>query len=415
MMSTLSRCVLFGWFTHIVFGSSGKEYLNEGYSGIDLDKDGSFQAVGLTDLHWNNASCSQSGFRDFYIDATSANMEDNLFVEVVHNPTATNDVQLQKLSIHLFFNEIPADRTTNIVKRTSPTGIYSFAVNANEIREGRYYISVKCGDFEDANFGIIAKFDSAEQQEGIIREHFICPKESLYHFIHVNESDITDEQYNVRFTLCAPSESLSKLTLVSKVHYPPLRRTEPQKLLSPAEANQTGISDTVCVTFDVCNSALEEGKIWAGVFGSGRCGYYNMTATFFGGANHTDETCTPEAGGEYEEEVASPIVLEQVYRGSCKPYEWVDYKLVLNKNDRANNILFEVRQLPLHPPIFHPKKHVSEQKESCSILFTSLQVIDTSTGGVNPRSLSVHLFSNSIPVNRLTENRYEIRLFFPRC
>ena len=81
-------------FYGIVEGSAGKHYLEHGYHGLDLGADGSFEAVGLTHNQWKNASCSPNGFRDFYIDATSANSHDNLFVEVVHVPTDENDVKV---------------------------------------------------------------------------------------------------------------------------------------------------------------------------------------------------------------------------------------------------------------------------------------------------------------------------------
>lgn len=77
-----------------VEGSGGKQYLVHGYHGLDLSADGSFEAVGLTHNQWKNASCSPSGFRDFYIDATSANAHDNLFVEVIHVPTDVNAVKV---------------------------------------------------------------------------------------------------------------------------------------------------------------------------------------------------------------------------------------------------------------------------------------------------------------------------------
>jgi hypothetical protein len=84
-------------FCRIVKGSGGKHYLEHGYHGLDLSADGSFEAVGLTHNQWKNASCSPNGFRDFYIDATSANAHDNLFVEAVHVPTDENDVKVINL------------------------------------------------------------------------------------------------------------------------------------------------------------------------------------------------------------------------------------------------------------------------------------------------------------------------------
>jgi hypothetical protein len=274
----------------------------------------------------------------------------------------------------MYFEEIPADRITENARKTAPDGVYSLAVNANEIKEGRYFIAVQCDEIEDANFGILAKFETAELHEGESHPYFICSKETLYHYLDLSANQVKEAQHNVRFELCAPADSLSELTLVTKVHYPPLRIAEPKKILSAADANTTSIvDDSVCTTFDICNPALEEGKVWAGVFGGGLCAKYNLTATFFGGVNHTDETCSTDTGGESIDNTASSISLEHVYRGSCDPYEWVDYELYLNDYDRSNNIVFEVT--------------------------------DQNTGSLNPRSLSVHLFTDAIPGDRLTENR----------
>ena len=186
--------------------------------------------------------------------------------------------------MHMYFEEIPADRVTENARKTAPDGVYSLAVNANEIKEGRYFIAVQCDEIEDANFGILAKFETAELHEGESHPYFICSKETLYHYLDLSANQVKEAQHNVRFELCAPADSLSELTLVTKVHYPPLRIAEPKKILSAADANTTSIvDDSVCTTFDICNPALEEGKVWAGVFGGGLCGKYNLTATFFGG------------------------------------------------------------------------------------------------------------------------------------
>jgi hypothetical protein len=246
-------------------------------------------------------------------------------------------------------------------------------VNANEIKVGRYFISVKCGDLDDADFGVVAMFEDSHLEDRHTQHYMICPGETLYHYLNVT-SDEYDQHSHVRFTLCMPLDSLSELTMVTKVKYPPLRRSEPMVTLTANDYNSSDPNaHAACAQFEVCHDSLEEGKVWAGIFGSGLCGEYNLTATYFGGS-HDSETCSLEMGGE-DSHAASvkSLKLEHVARASCEPYEWVDFGIELNDHDRENNIVFEVQ--------------------------------DLSTGGMNPESLSVHLFTDEIPVNRLTENR----------
>jgi len=148
------------WNACVVPGSGGKHYLDHGYHGLDLAADGSYQATELIDNAWKNLSCSPAGFRDFYIDATSANTHDNLFVEIVHIAENKN-VKLDALSVGMHFDVIPANRETGNIRRISPDGVYSLAINANEIKEGRYFISVQCNNLEAANFGTLAKYETA--------------------------------------------------------------------------------------------------------------------------------------------------------------------------------------------------------------------------------------------------------------
>ena len=346
-----------------------------GFKGLDLDADGSYHAVALTDGIFSNSTCSPGGYRDFYIDVSEKDSENNLFMEAIYTPGYgdTKDVQLTPISLHMYFNEIPFNRATESTQGLSPDGVYSLAVNANEIKVGRYFISVKCGDLDDADFGVVAMFEDSHLEDRHTQHYMICPGETLYHYLNVT-SDEYDQHSHVRFTLCMPLDSLSELTMVTKVKYPPLRRSEPMVTLTANDYNSSDPNaHAACAQFEVCHDSLEIGKVWAGIFGSGLCGEYNLTATYFGGS-HDSETCSLEMGGE-DSHAASvkSLKLEHVARASCEPYEWVDFGIELNDHDRENNIVFEVQ--------------------------------DLSTGGMNPESLSVHLFTDEIPVNRLTENR----------
>ena len=102
------------------------------YSGLSLDNDGSYHAISLDDNVWSNASCTASGFRDFYIDASAYNEgHDNLFIEAVFAPGSEHNkvVAIETLSLHMYYNEIPSDRETENKQIASPDGIYSLAVS----------------------------------------------------------------------------------------------------------------------------------------------------------------------------------------------------------------------------------------------------------------------------------------------
>lgn len=55
------------------------------------------------------------------------------------------------------------------------------------------------------------------------------------------------------------------LTMVPQVHHPPLRRSEPMVTASALNINVSSADHRdgrICVTYDVCSDALEEGKVF---------------------------------------------------------------------------------------------------------------------------------------------------------
>ena len=198
-------------------GSSGSG--PNSYEGLDLTAEGAYHPEELHDGTWANSTCSAGTFRDFYVDTSGENAHDNLFVELVHVPNdhAKKVVRLQSLALMLFYKEIPSDRSTEQIQASSPDGVYSLAINANELKEGRWFVSVRCDDLTDASFGVVAKFESAELHEGEPHPYFICPQETLYHYLNVSRDAIHHHDNNVRFSLCIPDDSQAELTITTKV------------------------------------------------------------------------------------------------------------------------------------------------------------------------------------------------------
>ena len=64
--------------------------------------------------------------------------------QVVHDAGAVKDTRIDALTLLLYEDEIPPDRKSEVHAHESPDRSLSLAMNANDIRRGRYYVSVKC-------------------------------------------------------------------------------------------------------------------------------------------------------------------------------------------------------------------------------------------------------------------------------
>ena len=82
-------------------------------------------------------------------------------------------------------------------------------------------------------------------------------------------------------------------------------------------------------------------------------------------------------GGAYRD-AATDLALERVAYASCEPHGWRDFRVPLEPADLATNLLFEV-----------------------------LDVTGATSRGTNPEALSVHVFRDEIPEDRVTQNRAE--------
>jgi hypothetical protein len=116
-----------------ILRSAWGKFHNSEFTGLPLHPDGSYLAAGLHDGHWSNASCTAGGYRDFFIDASSSHEgHDNLFIEAVYQPGDNHKkvIELDVLSLNLFFEDIPSERDTEHFRASSPDGVYSLAVSS---------------------------------------------------------------------------------------------------------------------------------------------------------------------------------------------------------------------------------------------------------------------------------------------
>lgn len=188
------------------------------YGGLNLSADGSYQATQLTESVSVRASCRVGSFTDFYMDVEESHLHENLFMHAVYIPDASSPrvVDPSALSLHVYYARIPSDRSTDWVRMSSPDGLYSWAIDANELKVGRYFISVKCGDLADADFTIVAVYQPSDIIEHTSREFTICGKETLYHHMDVS-AQIISSRMHARFKICVAKDSLSQFSMVVKV------------------------------------------------------------------------------------------------------------------------------------------------------------------------------------------------------
>mmetsp|Transcript_14906 Transcript_14906/g.48653 ORF Transcript_14906/g.48653 Transcript_14906/m.48653 type:complete len:1617 (+) Transcript_14906:81-4931(+) len=337
--------------------------LGDEYAPISLE-DGSVNAKELQDHAWVSGECTAGAFVDYFVDVDASKLRYNLFLEVVYDPeeNTVRDHRVDALGMYLYEEEIPADRESEVREEESADRSLSLAVNANDLREVRYYVSVKCGSSEDAKFGIVAEFIHAELENALEAQGHVCRDELLY-FFHDFSSSADDHLF---FKVCVPAGSEGKLELVLRVGAPPLRVTQP---IVNVEGNGEG--GEVCREFHACDDLLEPTEIWLGVNSIGPCTAYTVSVETY--SNDGQQECSNERGDAWQHTIATRLHLEHVQYGSCTPYSWVDYAVDLTDDDRRNNLVFETR--------------------------------DVSDGALNIESLTVSLFTDEIPVDRISENR----------
>lgn len=109
----------------------------------------------------------------------AAHAKNNLFLTAIHDaPSDQRHVVLDSISLLVFEEEIPPDRISSLTSTSSPDRQYSVIINANELKDTRYYVSVLCGQ-DDANFGIFAEFEQAGLLFGSNETGHICRSETM--------------------------------------------------------------------------------------------------------------------------------------------------------------------------------------------------------------------------------------------
>lgn len=193
--------------------------------------DGSYNATALQNYVWLEGSCTRGAYVDYYVDVDESHANSNLFVEVVHTPSDQIDTRTDALSLWVYEREIPTSRWSELRAEATGDRSLSYAINANDLEQVRYYFSVRCSDLEDADFGIVSEFVDAQLTVDHGAHGHICRDELLYHYFDASlmyNASLWDEAPNhLVYRVCLPPDSEGQLQIVVRVGDPPLRVTQP--------------------------------------------------------------------------------------------------------------------------------------------------------------------------------------------
>jgi hypothetical protein len=265
------------------------------------------------------------------------------------------------LSIHLFENDISDERATEHREEYSSEGIYSIAVSYHDLHPGNFYLSVKCGSEAVPQFTIIAMLVPAALDQGTTYHGEVCPGEWIYHY-YKHENPTQGTNYHVEFQI---TKSKGDFFYLTRHEQPPIKLIPPYSHMN---------SSTVDAYAQVCN--IEAGKHYIGIRGGHHCAKYDVEITVFDNVAHPNSKCEETKHFIDQSAVgsATQLKLDHFAHAYCDPFSWADFYLEVDSAHAQHNIIFEVEDL-------------AETR--------------------NPVSLSVHVFSGHIPVDRQTENRAE--------
>eukprot|EP01044_Picomonas_judraskeda_P001185 COSAG03_NODE_65_length_15137_cov_3.350446_7_plen_940_part_00 len=183
-------------------------------------------------------SCTAGSFVDFYVNilnqAERSTPGINFAVEVEN---LSQHLDPEALSLYLYDGEIPANRVTELRQEYSADGVYSVTVNANEVRAGQYFVSVRCGH-NPIRFRLLPRAIQAELYPGDIVSASVCPGSEILHFFDVDhfpglvviESTTTGQQSSVTISDTSGQNALALVGAGTTIP----GRSEAQSSFSPA-------------------------------------------------------------------------------------------------------------------------------------------------------------------------------------
>jgi hypothetical protein len=341
------------------------------------------QALELSPNHLLEQTCNPHETLSFWVNiqTESAGLE-LVVVEATaesNNPTALSVT----LSMTAAADDGRALSSSYGARSRGGGNTWTVGVGVDQIRKGRYYATVKCAATA-VRFRVLARTTEAQVAPGETFYGQLCGGMRRFYFAQFNGTILLDPAEGEHRRLSGDESTASDATTASAGGYVTftVRRlsgdlyVKVHELSAPAEMGppykhlQSGHEDTVAMS--LCT--LHEGKQWLmlqeGGGGAG-CATFSMEVTYSEGGGGAP-ACTEIVHNHEAIVEASPILVGVPVLGRCTAHSWADFVLEVSEKQLRNNIVFKV-------------------------------IADASDGGQNPNALSVHLYTDSMPVDRTTQ------------
>jgi len=306
--------------------------------------------------------CDPYSWKDYLITVDESLVNANLLFELYGTDTPFDPTAL---SVSMWEDEVPLDRHAEHKTERANGKLWAVGMNNNCFKIGVVTLGVKCGPTE-VNYELKVIEVSAVLIPDAAVHGEVCPDEWVYHYFNTSTTMHFGPGNNLRYTLTM-DEGGGVGNIVMKHLQAPIKKVPPYFQLRSESAALTQV-------VDMCN--VEEGRMYLGLLGEASvAGCFSYDVTVEEWMDNATHVCSEDIHAEAIDPATladRTLPVDHMERASCEPYEWFDFYFPVDSHmlDEQDNFVFEVEQL-------------SDQAED--------------------NTLSVHLFSETIPDHRTTE------------
>ena len=302
-------------------------------------------------------TCQPEEYVAYSIEVDEEHKHDNLVVEVELTDESYNghgDTP-ESLEVLLFYNEITGGYATELRAERGTQGIWSVAVNAHDMKQGTWYVVVKCQAFVK-RYRVVALLIESQLILGHRHHGELCENSWVYHiYRHAQGGNSTAQQqggHRLRraLALAAHDDDAANSSHHGGTHlsfhiwrysgeffitgtheYAPIKLVPPYiKVAAPEiEASLT-----------MCN-VDQDAITYFGIYGGRGCALYDVVAHSF-----TGECQEVKKYENYDPvKTSTELQLEHFTRASCAAFGYTAFYLNVTEDFAEDNIVFEVEDL----------------------------------------------------------------------
>jgi hypothetical protein len=228
-----------------------------------------------------------------------------------------------------------------------------------------FYLSVRCGPSAGARYKLLATEFRSNLENGVSVHGEVCPGGFVYHhWEHFFEGELRSVKF--KLTMHSGDGAIA-------VRHGASFAEAPLKLAPPYLELEAGMHHTEIEYCEAKDAVTSHDHVYLLIAGGTHCLTYEVVAE-----EEPNDVChelDASSGQGHGYNTATHISPQHFVYSSCIGSDWVDFSLTLTPADYHYNYLIEVEDLTA-----------------------------AESGSFNDQALSLHLFDNSIPVDRKTEH-----------